>query len=128
MAALGFWLLDVSAGKASSRMTLAWWWDDTRRSPEGSCLVACGAWFVTMMGLFVPTVFVFAALQKAGIELVWWGLLPTGLLGAAIAGAGVNGARHLLNDNASPTLGSDLGIAALTLAFVAASVVVQLAR
>ena len=85
VAALGFWLLDVSASKATFRKTLAWWWDDTRRSPEGSCLVACGTWFATMMTLFVPTVFVFAALQKAGIELVWWGLLPTGLLGAAIA-------------------------------------------
>lgn len=128
MAALGFWLLDMSAGKAASRKTLAWWWDDTRRSPEGSCLLAAGAWFITMMALFVPTVFVFAAQQRAGVDLTWWGLIPSGLLGAATAGAGVNGARHLLKDNASPTLGSDLGIAALTMAFLAASIVAQLPR
>lgn len=128
MAALGFWLLDVSVSKASSRMTLAWWWDDTRRSPEGSCLVACGAWFVTMMALFAPTALVFAALQRAGVHLVWWGLIPTALLGAAIAGAGVNGARYLLDDDASPTPLADLGIAALTLGFMASSLLVQLAR
>ena len=128
MATLGFWLLDVSASKASSRKPLRWWLNDTRRSPKGSCLVACGAWFVTMMTLFVPLMFGFAALQRVGTDLTWWGLIPAGLLGAAIAGAGVNGVRHLLDDNASPTRGTDLGIAALTLAFMAASVVMQLAR
>jgi len=128
MAALSFRLLDVSASKAASRKTLAWWWDDTRRSPEGSCLLAAGAWFVTMMALFIPTALVFAALQKAGIDLVWWSLIPTGLLGAAIAGAAVNGVRDLVNDDAAPTMGADVGIAALTLAFMAASIVVQLAN
>lgn len=128
MAAFGFWVLDLSASKASSRKTLTWWVNDTRRSPEGSCLVACGAWFVTMMALFVPTVFVFAALQRAGVDLAWWGSIPAGLLGAAVAGAGVNGARYLLNNDASPTPLADLGIAALTLMFMAGSVLLQLAR
>ena len=40
----------------------------------------------------------------------------------------MNGARYLLNDDASPTPLADLGIAALTLAFMVASVLLQLAR
>ena len=117
MAVLAFWFLDRWASGASTRKTFRWWWAETRRSPEGSCLAACGAWFVTMMALFIPVLFLFAALQAEQVDLAWWGWIPSGLLGAALAGSGVNGVRHFFDDDAAPTASADIWIPALVAAF-----------
>ena len=76
-------------------------------------MAASGAWFVAMMALFVPTVFVFGALQGGGADLRWWGAIPAAMLSAAVVGAAVNGVRYLFDDDAAPTRSADVLIAVL---------------
>jgi hypothetical protein len=78
------------------------------------------------MVLFVPVVFGFSALEGSGVSLGWWGWVPAALLSAAVAGSAVNGLRHLMNEEATPTLGADILIAGLIVASTAATVGMQL--
>lgn len=67
----------------------------------------------------VPTlaaIVLFAALEAAGVDLRWWGWLPTLFLTAAVVGFAVNGARDLVSSDAIPTLAADVLIGVFVLA------------
>jgi prepilin signal peptidase PulO-like enzyme (type II secretory pathway) len=69
-----------------------------------------------MMALFGVVVFGFAALERAGVSLWGWEWLPVAVLSAAVAGASVNGLRHLMDEDATPTRHADILIVVLAVA------------
>ena len=64
----------------------------------------------------LAAIFLFAALDAAGVDLRGWGWLPTLFLTAAVVGFAVNGARDLMSSDAIPTLAADVLIGVLVLA------------
>ena len=114
MTTFALWGLDkVTRRRATQSDTFRYWWNSNRDLPAGTCFAASGAWLVAMMALFVPTMFLFSALQDGGADLRWWGAIPAALLSAAVVGSAVNGLRYLIDDDAAQTLSADVLIAAL---------------
>lgn len=108
MAALGLWIAElITARRTESRTSLRAWLIANREAPSGLCLVAGITWFVSMAVPTVAAVFLFAALEAAGVDLRWWGWVPPLFLTAAVSGLAVNGLRSLTNDEAIPTLAAD---------------------
>ena len=114
MATFALWGLDrVTRRRGARSETFRYWRDSNQDTPAGTCLPASGAWFAAMIALFLPTVFVFGALQGGGADLRWWGAIPAAMLSAAVVGSAVNGVRYLIDDDAAPTPSADVLIAVL---------------
>ncbi len=117
MATLGLWIADLATDpRGDSRPPLREWLVANREAPAGLCLAAGITWFVSMAVPTVASIFLFAALEPAGVDLRWWGWLPPLLLTAAVVGFAVNGWRGLLHSDAVPTLAADVLIGVLVLA------------
>lgn len=117
MATLGLWIADLATKpRGGSPTPLRESLTANREAPSGLCLAAGITWFVSMAVPALAAVFLFAALDAAGVDLRWWGWLPALFLTAAVVGFAVNGARDLMNRDSIPTLAADVLIAVLVLA------------